>query len=94
MTQMTLGAILKQDGQRRAATRSALWLRDARSLAEAVAHATHGAVSTDDLRDTLPPPPSPAAWGCVFKDGWKAVGWTHSQHPSNHHRAIRLWRMK
>lgn len=94
MTQMILGSILKQDGQRRAASRSALWLRNARSLATAVAKADVGPVSTDDLRDTLPPPPSPAAWGCIFKEGWRAVGWIHSRHPSNHHRAIRLWRMK
>ena len=33
--------------------------------------------------------------GAIFRgEEWRAVGWTTSQHPENHGRAIREWRLR
>lgn len=91
MTQLTLGAVLKEHGQRKVSSHCEAWLRQAQAIA-LQAHRNNGPVSTDDLRPFLPDPPHPNAWGCVFKGPqWRCVGRTHSTHPSNHHREIRVW---
>ena len=55
----------------------------------------HGQVTSDDCRlwanlnDIYPLHPN--AWGAVFRIGFKRVGFTKSQVPSNHSRIISIW---
>jgi hypothetical protein len=60
-------------------------------------------VNADDARDWLDLARIPESqqggvrsWmGGIFRgEEWEAVGWTTSQHPENHGRAIRMWSLR
>lgn len=67
---------------------------EARRLALGPPHRT---LTIDDLREYAKEkkdhPRSPNAWGAVFRgQEWKWVSFQKSRFPSNHVRAVRVWR--
>lgn len=70
------------------------WIDRARSLARMVCEIS-GEVCADDLRGSLPPPPSPNVWGSVFRTS--CFQWTgkvrQSDLASRHAGLQRVWRL-
>jgi len=94
---MNQGDILKQYGIEQVERHNTDFVAIMRGVA--VDFATiHGRVTSDDVRlyanlhDIYPAHPN--AWGAVFKDGFRRVGFVKSQIPSNHSRMISVWELK
>ena len=91
-----LGLRLKQRGIDAVEESNFDWVSFMRELAQTHSD-IYGSVTADNVRNvsekTARHPKHPNAYGAVFKGkGWKAIGYTQSQHPSNHGRTIRVWR--
>ena len=91
-----LGLALKESGLDAIEVSNAAWLKKMREYAVTFSRFT-GEVSADDVRRYAEQvhwkPHHSNAYGGIFRGtGWKAIGYTQSQHPSNHGRTIRVWR--
>lgn len=92
---------MKEDGIKRVSTspEARAWLELARFKAGIAAAyqggVVKGVVTVDDIRGTIPEPPSPNLWGAVFRVGFEFTGeFRKSSHASNHARVNRVWRVK
>lgn len=89
------GATLKKLGLDQVEINHADFIGTARSFARCLAE-KNGSVTIDDLRDILDrlglEPRHANVYGAIFRgDDWHCSGWTRSQRPSNHYRAIQIW---
>ncbi len=92
------GESRKKEGLDRVEKNSGAWVHRMRAEASRLALGPpHRVITIDDLREhaaaTKDPPHHPNAWGSVFRGPtWKWIGFQKSRIPSNHVRAVRVWR--
>lgn len=55
----------------------------------------HGSVTSDDLQEFAArqgiEPTHPNAWGAIFRQGWRSIGFEPSRRPQGRARVIRRW---
>lgn len=87
------GRQLKLAGMERVGNVNALWLRAMRDYLRARALA--GPVTAEDAHELAQrlnwEPTHPNAYGCLFRSGWRRVGFRPARRPAAHARLVAMW---